>query len=82
MSKKPPATPSLADRAREAQRLAPVGSTRRKAAGMAAVALENTRTPAAARRVLHRHRLPPEIRLAALQLLDELTTGPEGGESA
>lgn len=82
MTRKPPAPPSLADQARELQRLAPVGSIRRKAAGLAAVALENTRTSAAARRVLQRHTLPPEIRLAALALIDELTADPEGDQSA
>ncbi|WP_435270619.1 hypothetical protein [Streptomyces sp. 1222.5] len=71
------AAPSLADRARELQRLAAVGSIRRKAAGVLAVAVDTTRTAAGARRILTTHPLPTEIRDAAVKLLDELTTPEE-----
>lgn len=71
---RPRPTPTLADRARELQRLAPVGSTRRKAAGLVLAAAERCRSLEGARAVMSRRRLPPEIRGAVLQLLDELAT--------
>ncbi|MCT9107927.1 hypothetical protein N4G69_20195 [Streptomyces mirabilis] len=77
---RPKPTPTLADRARELQRLAPVGSNRRRGAGVAAVLLDSGRTTAGARRLLGQHSLPPEVRTAVLQALEELTTQP-GDES-
>ncbi|WP_416978663.1 hypothetical protein [Streptomyces sp. T028] len=71
------AVPQLADRAREAQRLAPVGSLKRKGAGVAAVLLDGAPSLAAARRRLAAHRFPPEIRQAAAEVLDALERGPE-----
>ncbi|MFM9656707.1 hypothetical protein [Streptomyces scabiei] len=72
-----PLTTVLASRAREAQRLAPVGSTRRKAAGVLAVVLDGSQSVEGARRRLRAHRLPPEIWEAVLTLLTGLESGPE-----
>lgn len=80
--RKPPRPkPTLADRARELQRLAPVGSNRRRGAGVAAVLLDSCRTTAGARRLLGQRNLPPEVHSAVLQALDELTT-PAGDDGA
>ncbi|MEV5449961.1 hypothetical protein [Streptomyces sp. NPDC052535] len=81
MTRKPP-EPTLAERALEAQRLAAVGGIRRKAAGLVVALLDRGHTTAGACQVLARRRLPPEIRTAALQLLDELTAPPEGDSPA
>ncbi|MGW0417498.1 hypothetical protein [Streptomyces sp. NPDC003015] len=67
-----------AELARQRQRLAPVGSRERKAAGVAAVLLDGARTHAGARRLLDQHRLPAELRDAVLALLAELATPPPG----
>ncbi|MFG2678294.1 hypothetical protein [Streptomyces sp. NPDC048392] len=80
MTRKPP-DPTPAERAREAQRLAAVGSTRRKAAGLVVALLGRGLTTAGARRVLARRRLPPEIRTAALHVLDELAGPPPEGDA-
>ncbi|MFI5793818.1 hypothetical protein [Streptomyces sp. NPDC051677] len=66
------AAPTLADRARELQALAAVGSNRRRAAGVVAVLLDSSRTTAGARRLLARHRVPAELKAAVLQVLAEL----------
>ncbi|MGW4752004.1 hypothetical protein [Streptomyces chartreusis] len=66
--------PEAAELARQRQRLAPVGSSERKAAGIAAVLLDGARTHRAARRLLDQHRIPAELRAAVLRLLDELAT--------
>ncbi|MET7731217.1 hypothetical protein ABZT02_07595 [Streptomyces sp. NPDC005402] len=65
-----------AELARQRQRLAPVGSRDRKAAGVAAVLLDGARTHAGARRLLDQHRLPAELRDTVLALLDDLATPP------
>ncbi|MEU2598447.1 hypothetical protein ABZ669_14650 [Streptomyces hirsutus] len=69
-------TAEAAERARQRQRLAPVGSTDRKAAGVAAVLLDSARTHAGARRLLSQHRIPDDLRAAVLALLAELETTP------
>lgn len=74
-----PSTAALAQQAREAQRLAAVGSNKRKGAGVLAVVLNGARTVDGARRMLRAHRLPVEIGQAAAELLAELTTDPEQG---
>jgi hypothetical protein len=64
----------LAARARELAGHAPAGSATRKAALCAAVALADTTTPAAARRVLDGwHDGPAGVRTAAVQLVGHLT---------
>lgn len=60
--------------ARQRQRLAPVGTRERKAAGVAAVLLDSASTHAGARRLLDQHRLPAELRDVVLDLLAELAT--------
>lgn len=71
--------PTLADRARELQALAAVGSNRRKAAGVAAVMLDASRSgTVGARRLLARHRLPAELKRAVLEVLAELEQPQEG----
>ncbi|GAA3767270.1 hypothetical protein [Streptomyces chiangmaiensis] len=69
-----PASPmaAYAARARELQRLAAVGSARRKSAGVAAIALDGVRSLEGARRRLQAHRIPTEILTAAMELLDQL----------
>lgn len=70
-----PPLQALTAEARRRFAAAPVGSVDRKAAGAVAVALSTSRTLTAARRVLEEHRLPDDIRQAAVQLLDELDIG-------
>ncbi|MFE2428432.1 hypothetical protein ACFXJ5_17055 [Streptomyces sp. NPDC059373] len=69
---RPAGQAALAEQAREAQRLAPVHSLRRKAYGVVAIALDGARTVAGARFLLGRHRLPEDVRACAVQLLDDL----------
>jgi hypothetical protein len=49
----------------------------RRAAGSALAALTTTRTPAAARKVLRGARLDDDVRAAALDLINQLTTTKE-----
>jgi len=65
---------TLADRARELQRLAALGSNRRRAAGITVALLDSARTTAGARQLLGQRQLPAEVRTAVLQLLYELAT--------
>lgn len=67
-------TAEAAELARQRQRFAPVGTSTRKAAGIAAVLLDAARTHAAARRLLDQHRIPAELRAPVLELLAELAT--------
>ncbi|MBT2420575.1 hypothetical protein J7F01_40335 [Streptomyces sp. ISL-22] len=76
---RPSPTDAYAAMAREAQRLAPVGSNRRKSAGVLAVLLDGAPSIDGARRRLARHRLPAEIRQGAAELLAELTTATQEG---
>ncbi|MEV5182872.1 hypothetical protein AB0K88_24240 [Streptomyces werraensis] len=70
-------TKEAARRARHRQRLAPVGTNDRKAAGVAAVLLEDARTHTGARRLLDRHPIPEPLRSAVVALLAELAAEPE-----
>lgn len=70
-----PPLQALTAEARRRFAASPVGSVDRKAAGALEVSLATTRSVAAARRVLEEHRLPDDVRQAALELLDELDTG-------
>ncbi|GAA2218848.1 hypothetical protein [Streptomyces indiaensis] len=65
-------TAEAAALARQRQSLAPVGTPQRKAAGVAALLLDEARTHAGARRLLDQHRIPTELRPLVLALLDEL----------
>lgn len=65
---------ALARRALDLQKEAPTGSLDRRAAGCAAVVLVDARTPAGARKMLRASRLGDEVRDAALDLIDQLTT--------
>ncbi|MGW2292283.1 hypothetical protein [Streptomyces phaeochromogenes] len=67
-----PSTAVLTAQAREAHGLAPISSLRRKAAGVLAVVLDGAPNVASARRRLAKHRLPPEVLAAALELLAAL----------
>jgi hypothetical protein len=67
-------THGLARRALDLQRAAPAGSLYRRAAGCAAVVLVDARTPAGARKMLRASGLGDEVRDAALDLIDQLTT--------
>ncbi len=62
----------LAARARDLADRAPRGSLGRKAALSAAVLLDETRSIAAARKLLQRAAADPEIRQAASDVLDDL----------
>lgn len=64
-------TRDLADTARQIAGRAPVGSTRRKAYGCAAIALDSARTTAGARKILAAE-CPEIIRGDALGALDQL----------
>jgi hypothetical protein len=69
----------LAAQALEAQRLAPVGSTRRKSAGVLAVVLADAKSLEGARRMLLRRALPEDVRKGAAALLYQLAAPtPEG----
>ncbi|MBM7091037.1 hypothetical protein JTP67_21335 [Streptomyces sp. S12] len=70
-------TAEAAKRARHHQRLAPVGSNERKAAGIAAVLLAEARTHTGARRLLDRHPIPEPLRSAVVALLADLAALPE-----
>ncbi|WP_206327719.1 hypothetical protein [Streptomyces sp. S3(2020)] len=74
-------TAAAAALARQRQRLAPVGSNERRAAGVAAVLLDSARTHAGARRLLAQHRVPEDVHAAVLALLDELATPREGDDA-
>lgn len=76
----PTGNASLAAKASERFRTTAVRSMPRKAAGVLHVALAETKTPEAARRLLARHRIPADIRQAAEQLLAELLANPDGGD--
>jgi hypothetical protein len=62
---------TLAARARQ---IADAASAQRRTALVVAVALDETRTPAAARKVLDDHLGQGDVYAAALELLDDLTT--------
>jgi hypothetical protein len=70
-------TRDLAGAARQVADDAPAGSTRRKAYGCAAIALESARTVAGARKILAAE-CPDVIRADALDALDQLTAPVPG----